>query len=160
MKENFIFVTGYFGAPIEEAAKKLAADNGCELLYLDKEIEKADGRSVLRICMLMGEHEYRNKEYEALSAIVSGKIASGAKGAVICCGDGVLNDEMSAEIIKSHRLVIVGADMTADQLWENAKSQKESVHAFMHFGSEDSRRKAFEELYERQRALYSSVTAG
>lgn len=159
MNEKFIFVTGYFGAPVRELAEKTAEEENLEFFSLDEEIEKRDGRSTLRICMLMGEHEYRNKEYEVLSELVSGGKTADGRGAVICCGDGVLHDEMSAEILKSGRLIIAGTDMSADELWENAKSQKESVHAFMHFGSEETRRKAFNELYERQRALFSSIAS-
>ena len=123
---------------------------GCALLSLDEEIERADGRSILRICMLMGEHEYRNKEYEILSKLPEDDL-------VVYCGDGVLNDEMSRDIILKHRLVIAGADMSVDELWENAKKTKDPAHAFMHFGSEGSRKKAFEDLYSRQRALYDSI---
>lgn len=207
MKPELIFVTGYFGAPIRETAERIADEKGYELISLDDEIERADGRSVLRICMMMGEHEYRNKEYELLStivydaesaaagsavdvqsaggansakdvenassagaagnakaagAVVSAGIAKAAENAntkntVILCGDGVLHDEMSRDIIKKHSLIIVGDDMTRDELWENAGSIKDSYHAFMHFGSDESRRKAFDELYERQRKLYASM---
>ena len=117
MSKNIIFVTGYFGAPIREIAEKTAEREGCALLSLDEEIEKADGRSILRICMLMGEHEYRNKEYEILSKLPEDDL-------VVYCGDGVLNDEMSRDIILKHRLVIAGADMSVDELWENAKKQR------------------------------------
>ena len=150
MSKNIIFVTGYFGAPIREIAEKTAEREGCALLSLDEEIERADGRSILRICMLMGEHEYRNKEYEILSKLPEDDL-------VVYCGDGVLNDEMSRDIILTHRLVIAGADMSVDELWENAKKTKDPAHAFMHFGSEGSRKKAFEDLYSRQRALYDSI---
>lgn len=50
----------------------------------------------------------------------------------ICCGDGVLHDEMSRDIILGHRLVIVGKDMSIDELWENAKAigrQLSCLHA-------------------------------
>ena len=97
MSKNIIFVTGYFGAPIREVAEKTAEREGCALLSLDEEIEKADGRSILRICMLMGEHEYRNKEYEILAGLPEEDL-------VVYCGDGVLNDEMSRDIILKHRL--------------------------------------------------------
>ena len=69
----------------------------------------------------------------------------------------MLNDEMSRDIILKHRLVIAGADMSVDELWENAKKTKDPAHAFMHFGSEGTRKKAFEDLYSRQRALYDSI---
>lgn len=188
MKKNIIFVTGFFGSPIMQRARQLAGENSCPLISLDDEIERADGRSVRRICMTMGEHEYRNKEYESLKSISEGKTpasgaqaaedqsqpagaqaaedqsqASGAQAAestapaadlVVACGDGVLLDDMSRELILGYTLVITGADMTCEALWENARTDVESCHAFMHFGTEEKRREAFEKLFERQRALF------
>lgn len=176
MKKNIIFVTGFFGSPIMQRARQLAGENGCPLISLDDEIERADGRSVRRICMTMGEHEYRNKEYESLKSIAEGKTppagaqaakdqspASGAQAAestapaadlVVACGDGVLLDDMSRELILGYTLVITGSDMTCEALWENARADVESCHAFMHFGTEEKRRESFEKLFERQRALF------
>ena len=122
-------------------------EHGLPLISLDEEIEKVDGRSVRRICMMMGEHEYRNKEYEALKNI--------SQDAVVLCGDGVLHDDMSRDLITSHELVIVGNDMSCDELWENAKTIDDSYHAFMHFGSEEKKRATFDDLYERQRVLFT-----
>lgn len=165
MNNEFIFVTGYFGAPIRETAEKIAAEKNYNLLFLDDEIEKSDGRTVLRICMMMGEHEYRNKEYEILSQLTSGNISDNntacnsdfiSTGTVVCCGDGVLHDEMSRDIILKHTLLIAGLDMSLDELWKNAVSSANSPHAFMHFGTEEDKRKAFEELYKRQKLLFSS----
>lgn len=164
MEKNIIFVTGFFGSPIMQRARQLAVENGCPLISLDDEIERADGRSVRRICMTMGEHEYRNKEYESLKSIAEGKAPpAGAQAAesttpaadlVVACGDGVLLDDMSRELILGYTLVITGADMTCEALWENARADVESCHAFMHFGTEEKRREAFEKLFERQRALF------
>lgn len=147
MNRKFIFVTGFFGAPLLQRAQQLAEEHGLPLISLDEEIEKVDGRSVRRICMMMGEHEYRNKEYEALKNI--------SQDAVVLCGDGVLHDDMSRDLITSHELVIVGNDMSCDELWKNAKTIDDSCHAFMHFGSEEKKRAAFDDLYERQRALFT-----
>lgn len=177
MKDDIIFVTGCFGAPITETAVSIARETGSRFVFLDEEIEKADGRPVLRICMLMGEHEYRNKEYEALKRLTeeyhksTGSATQAAEstdghadgnaggngceaGLVVACGDGVLNDEMSAEIIADYRLVIAGTDMTTDELWENARQTDRSPHAFMHMGDEPSKRQAFDELHDRQTALF------
>ena len=173
MKDDIIFVTGCFGAPITETAVSIARETGSRLVSLDEEIEKADGRPVLRICMLMGEHEYRNKEYETLKRLTeeyhksTGPATQTAEstdghaggngcktGLVVACGDGVLNDEMSAEIIADYRLVIAGTDMTTDELWENARQTDRAPHAFMHMGDEPSKRQAFDELHGRQTALF------
>lgn len=166
MKQRFIFVTGYFGAPVNDRAMALAAETEGKCISLDEEIEKKDGRSVLRICMLMGEHEYRNKEYEILSQLLAGfpkieadtsdptKSETESKPVVVACGDGVLLDEMSAKLILCHELVIVGGDMSCNELWQNAEKIKNSCHAFMLEPDENKRRKAFESLYKRQRLLF------
>ena len=66
MSNRMIIVTGYFGAPIEETARKLATDKGLDYISLDEEITKRDGRSIKRLVMMNGEHGYRNQEYEVL----------------------------------------------------------------------------------------------
>lgn len=162
---KFIFVTGFFGAPLGEIAGRLAADEGAELISLDEEIQRYDGRSVLRICMLMGEHEYRNKEYEALQRLTEDDAArigdscpddgSDPVTTVVLCSDGVLHDDMSAEIIKNHDLVIAGRDMDREELWQNASSADSTYHAFMTLRDEAARRRAFDELLDRQQQLFS-----
>ena len=153
MDRKYIFITGFFGAPLMQRAQLLSEEHGLPVIVLDEEIEKADGRSVRRICMMMGEHEYRNKEYETLKKITEGEFLQ--SGAIVVCGDGVLHDDMSREILTSHELIVLGGDMTCDELWESAKLTEGSCHAFMCFGSEDEKREAFEKLYERQRVLFT-----
>ena len=157
MSRRMIIVTGPFGAPVVETAKNLAAAEGLTYVNLDEEIVKRDGRSILRLVMMNGEHGYRNAEYELLAEICAGN-ADG--GVVIACGDGVLYDEDSREIALKNELVIVGKDMTEDELWNNAKAATDSYHAFMHFGDEEERRSAFGQMICRQRALFYSIRAG
>lgn len=64
MNRKLVFITGYFGAPIREEADRLASCKGWRVLDLDRAIEAADGRSIARLCMMNGEHAYRNAEYE------------------------------------------------------------------------------------------------
>ena len=66
--------------------------------------------------MTMGEHEYRNREYETLVHICS----HAERPAVVACGDGVLLDDMSASLIKEHELIILDMDTDVDVLWQNA----------------------------------------
>ena len=150
MKNNLIFVTGYLGAPIEETARQIAREKGLDFLSLDDEIQKEDGRSVLRICMMMGEHEYRNKEYEMLQKITD----SDRDNLVVCCSDGVLHDDMSKSIIMQNELVVIGGDMSCDELCEKASKLESSYHAFLHFGTDDEKKKAFDDFYERQCMLF------
>ncbi len=214
-----IFVTGYFGAPIRETAEALAGRENCELVDLDARIEAKDGRSIARICMMAGEHAYRNQEYEQVQALVGsdsrsggsaggdpesggdrsaaqaagesaggkrsvaqpdGEAASGKRsvaqpdgeaasgrdhadaqaGPVVLCGDGILHDDQTRDLILDHQLVIAGDNMSADDLWEGARRQENTYHAFMRFGTEAEKRKAFDEHHRRQRKLFSSVTEG
>jgi len=156
MSNRKIIVTGYFGAPIVETARKLAAAEGLDYISLDEEITKRDGRSIKRLVMMNGEHGYRNQEYEVLQELC-GVEACTDSGLVIACGDGVLYDDDSREIISRHDLVIAGEDMTTDELWENAKAIEDSYHAFMAFGTEEEKRLAFEQLIQRQRNLFAQV---
>lgn len=153
MKQNIIFVTGFFGAPVIQSAERLAKEKGYAFLSLDAEIEKDDGRSIQRICMMMGEHEYRNKEYAALLQIVK----SAESGLIVCCGDGVLLDDMSKDLIKKHSILVIGTDLPKETLWQNAKKDKSTYHAFMHFGTEEKRRTLFNALWEKQRVLFAPL---
>ncbi len=154
MSKKLILVTGYFGAPIEETARKIAEAQGFAYLSLDREIEKRDGRSITRLCMMNGEHGYRNQEYEILNEMDDDPDIDGL---VVACGDGVLYDDMSREIAEANDLVIVGDDLTASELWDRAKGQENSYHAFMAFGSEEEKRAAFEKYLGRQRVLFEKV---
>lgn len=152
MNANLIVVTGCFGAPVKEKSLELARQRGLPLVDLDNEITKRDGRSIRRLVMMNGEHGYRNAEYEILK-----ELSEDGSSCVVACGDGVLYDEMSRDISLANELVIVGLDMTTDDLWDNAKADAETYHAFMSFGSEEEKRGAFEKLIERQRALFVSL---
>ena len=168
MSKRMIIMTGPFGAPIVKTAKELAAAEGLTYVNLDEEIVKRDGRSVLRLVMMNGEHGYRNAEYEVLAEICADperffrerSLSPNSGGVVIACGDGVLYDEDSREIALKNELVILGKDMTEDELWNNAKAATDSYHAFMHFGDEEERRSAFGQMICRQRALFDSIRAG
>ncbi len=145
---NRIFVTGFLGSDRKSLAEKLAAERGYRVMDLDTEIEKTDGRSIQRICMTMGEHEYRNKEYETLEKMAS------MERIVVSCGDGVLLDDMSREILSKNQVVIADAELGPEELWEKAKDQKNSPYAFMQMGDEAVRREKFMALYQRRRNMY------
>jgi shikimate kinase len=145
-----IFVTGYMGADTRTLAENIAAETGYELIDLDAEIEKADGRTIQRICMLMGEHEYRNKEYEMLQTIKN------REGVVVLCGDGIIFDDQNREVLQDNCVVLADADTDIDILWERAKDQKGLPYAFMNFGG-DERKQQFIELYEQRIEIYRSL---
>ena len=145
-----IFVTGYMGAATRQLAEQIAAETGYELIDMDAEIEKADGRTIQRICMLMGEHEYRNKEYEALQSLKA------REGIVVLCGDGIIFDDQNREVLQDNCVVLADADTDIDTLWERAKDQKGLPYAFMNFGG-DERKKQFTELYEQRKDIYRKL---
>ena len=158
MKE-LIFVTGFFGAPIMETARDISARKGWEVLDLDKAIEEDDGRSIARLCMMGGEHAYRNAEYEQVEALCRNAEESSDSegGLVIACGDGILYDDDSRALILKHELVIAGEDMSMDALWQRALQDETSYHAFMKFGTEEEKRAKFEAHHDRQQELFRQV---
>lgn len=172
-KEQLIFVTGYFGADIRGEAERIAAGKGRPVLLLDPLIEEADGRSIARLCMMGGEHAYRNAEYEQVGKICREYADRGYAGQeacddgeksddtgplpVVACGDGILYDEDTRAMILQHTLVIAGEDMEPEDLWERARQDETTWHAFMKFGTEEEKRRAFEAHHERQRKLFDEI---
>ena len=151
-EDKLIFVTGYFGAPIRETADRFASSKGRSVLDLDAMIEEKDGRSIARLCMMGGEHAYRNAEYEAVN-----ELHEGSAPLVIACGDGILYDDDSRAVILQHELVIAGEDLPLEELWERAKADEATYHAFMKFGSDEEKRAKFEEHHARQKKLFEQV---
>ena len=149
MNANLIIVTGCFGAPVKETALEIAQQRHLPLVDLDEEIEKTDGRSILRLVMMNGEHGYRNCEYETLQSL-----SEKGSACVVACGDGVLYDDDSRAIIEQNQLVIAGSDLSKDELWERASAISGSYHAFMNYGTDEEKRAAFNALIDRQRALF------
>ena len=170
-KRELIFVTGYFGAPIREEAHRIAACKGWSVLDLDRAIEEKDGRSIARLCMMGGEHAYRNAEYEMVEALCeSGRTEGGRteggrtessrteeEALVVACGDGILYDDDSRSLILKHELVIAGEDLSVEQLWTCARQDEDTYHAFMKFGSEEEKRVKFEEHHRRQAVLFGKI---
>lgn len=151
-EDKLIFVTGYFGAPIRETADRIASSKGRSVLDLDAMIEEKDGRSIARLCMMGGEHAYRNAEYEAVN-----ELHEDSAPQVIACGDGILYDDDSRAVILQHELVIAGEDLPLEELWERAKADEATYHAFMKFGSDEEKRAKFEEHHARQKKLFEQV---
>ena len=69
MDSSRIYVTGFIGSRRKQLAQELAKQYDYEYIDIDKLIEASDGRSIRKICMMDGEHGYRNKEYEVLKSL-------------------------------------------------------------------------------------------
>lgn len=148
-KSPRIFVIGFLGSDRKTAAQQLADELNYQIVDLDEEIEKKDGRSIARICMTMGEHEYRNQEYQMLSELAE------KRGIVVCCGDGVVLDDMSLELLKQNTVVVADAELTAGELWEKARELKNPLYAFMLQTDEQLKKEKFMALYQQRKPLYS-----
>ena len=147
-----IYVTGYIGSDRKACAEEAAAQTGGTIVDLDKMIERNDGRKIMRIVMMMGEHEYRNKEYEALEEL------SEQEDLVVICSDGTLFDDMCREIMEAGEVRIADAEKTAEELWQNAKEDASIPYAFMQMGSEDEKKARFMKMYEARKDLYEKYT--
>ncbi len=159
MKKNIIFVTGFIGSDRVGLARQLAAKNGMEFVLLDQEIETKDGRSVRRIAMSMGEHEVRNKEYEALKDLLEREATAAPDdeskgcGFVVACSDGIILDDECLSLLCQGQVVIADETLTSEQLWEQAKSDPNPAYAFLSgFLSEEDE----SEQYQRYLALYQA----
>lgn len=150
MEAKRIFVTGYMGSDRRGLAEKLAAELSYELIDLDKEIEAADGRTIQRMCMMMGEHEYRNKEYEMLQTLKD------RENIVVLCGDGIIFDDQNREVLEANKVVLADPDVDVEILWDRAKDEKGLPYAFMNFGG-DERKQQFIELYQQRKPLYEKL---
>ncbi len=143
-----IFITGFMGSDRMGLGRKLAEEYGYQLIVLDDEIEKRDGRTIGRICRLMGEHEYRNQEYEHLMELKD------RDGIVVVCGDGVIFDDMNREILEGQKTVIADMDKSVDWLWERAKTDESIPYAFMTDPDDKRRYEKFCQLYLARRHMY------
>lgn len=161
-KKTPIFVIGYMGTDRAGLGRVLAEKYSRPLLFLDEEIEKRDGRTILTLCMTMGEHEYRNKEYELLQEILK---AEDLDPPVVVCGDGILLDDMNhkalLELYTQNAEAVVLAEDSISAMWQRARGDKTIPYAFMHMGgpegspAEEARYRKFCELYEQRLKLYN-----
>ena len=153
-----IFVIGFIGSEFKEVALHLADRLEYDFVDIDSEIVKRDGRSIKRICMMMGEHEYRNKEYEILEELDKKTPASDCKGMVVACSDGIVLDDMNMEILKRNCTLFLRENI--EKLYENAMLHKNDVpYAFISDENQIFVKNHFRFLYESRDKLYNQFTA-
>lgn len=149
-KPERVFVMGYIGSNALSQGEELSKKLGYRLLILDRLIEERDGRTLKKIIMTMGEHEYRNKEYEII------KEMEGEKGFVMVCGDGVVHDDMSMSLLKNQYTLF--AEEPVELLWERIQDDKSGLYAFLHQEDRESARKTFMEFYQFRLPLYREAS--
>ena len=145
-----IYVTGPIGSDRRGLAHRLAKEKHLTYLDMDEEITRKDGRSIRRLCMMMGEHEHRNKEYEVLEE------CAGRDGLVCACSDAILLDPMCADLARQGTVVIADPDLSCEALWEKAKNDPSIPYAFLLEPDEKKKKKKFEELYQRRKPIYDA----
>lgn len=145
-----IFITGYIGSQRLHIGKMLAEKLNYQLIILDEIIEQRDGRTIKRLIMMMGEHEYRNKEYEIL------KEYSTKDNFVMVCSDGVVHDEMNLDILKNNPTIFLNE--SPEILWERAKEDNSGLYAFLYDSNKESAKRKFYELYNLRLSLYEACS--
>lgn len=168
MKKNIIFVTGFIGSDRDGLARQIAAQNGLKYVSLDLEIEAKDGRSVRRIAMAMGEHEVRNKEYEAAKDLLQQAAASSfedalyRQGFVVACSDGIVLDDECLALLEDVQVVIADEDLTPEELWAQAKADPNPAYAFLSANlsseGEGDQYQRFLELYQTRMPIYRRIS--
>ena len=143
-----MYVTGFIGARRQALARQMAEARGLPYVDLDLAIEAKDGRTVLRIARTMGEHEVRNKEYEALAAL------DPAVGVVVAVSDGAVLDDQCRDLMEQGEIVIADAGLTPTELWEQACQDPAPVYAFLLGEDREAGYRKFLELYEVRMPVY------
>lgn len=157
MREEFntkpprLFVIGFIGSRRMERGEELARELGYQLLDLDRMIEERDGRSLKKLIMMMGEHEYRNKEYEILQELED------QQGFVLVCGDGIVHDEMNLAILKREATIFVEEPL--EILWERVREKADGLYAFLHDSDRERARIKFMEFYQLRLPLYREASS-
>ncbi len=121
-----IYIVGPTGSRRALLGEKVAKERGLDLLFLDKEIEKEDGRTIKKIAMMMGEHAYHDKEYHKLVELDE---ANGSF--VLVCGDGVLFDNMCEAIVAKGEVIVADWDRSPTQLFEEAVLDETLPYAYL-----------------------------
>ncbi len=150
MDSSRIYVTGFIGSRRKQLAQELAKQYDYEYIDIDKLIEASDGRSIRKICMMDGEHGYRNKEYEVLKSLED------RSEFVAVCSDGIALDDMCADILKQGRVYIADEDLSTEKLWEQALSDREIPYAFLMDRDYDR----FCSLYDIRKHIYQDIREG
>jgi len=143
---NKIFITGFIGSDRLSLGEKLSKRFGYPLLVLDDLIVERDGRTLKKLIMMMGEHEYRNKEYEILKEYDS------KEHFVMVCGDGVVHDDMNLDILKRNPTVFMEEPL--EVLWSRAEKSDAGLYAFLYDSDKEKAFHKFLDFYQIRLPLY------
>lgn len=145
-----LFVIGYIGSDRVSVGEEIANSLGYAFVILDDLIEEKDGRSIKKIIMSMGEHEYRNKEYDILETY------SKKNGFVMVCGDGIVLDDMCVAILKDNPTLFVDEPLAL--LWSRAEKDQNPLYSFLENPSNSLVHENFNALYQIRLPLYQTCS--
>jgi shikimate kinase len=95
-----LFLVGFMGAGKTTVGMLVAQRLGRPFLDLDREIEKATGRTVAQLFDEVGEDGFREAEFEALRA------AGANDDVVVACGGGIVTYGPSLELLTESNDVV------------------------------------------------------
>lgn len=96
-----ISLTGFMGCGKSSVGKRLSTLLSCRFIDLDDYIESVACMKIPEIFEVLGEAGFREKEYEALSGIISDFGSDDDNITVLSLGGGTLTTEKCRKIIKS-----------------------------------------------------------
>lgn len=142
MTKNIVLI-GFMGTGKSSCGKSLATRLGCAFIDLDKYIESRENMSIPEMFAAKGEAYFREKEREAVRAVVR------RKGVVIATGGGTIKDEGNFALLKERGVIIC---LTADVDTILARTARRGERPMLD-GQED-RRKGVEELLASRQRMY------
>lgn len=140
-----IFLVGMMGAGKSSVGSILADDLKYEFVDLDKTIERQLGKSIKAIFKRYGESYFREMEQKKLFEHKYTDMN------VVSTGGGIILNQENKEFLSQENTYFL--DASADILWERAcrRKYKRPLLDGLTF-------KAFDELYNIRRSLYSSCS--
>ncbi len=131
------------GAGKSTAASQLAAENGWQLVCLDRTIEKNCGRSIAEIFADLGEAGFRQIESRLLKQV----LADSAEPTIIDAGGGVVLLEQNRLMLK--QACVVFLDTSFDELLRRIKDTGEVRPLLTGLDEE-----GISQLWEARRQIY------
>jgi shikimate kinase len=140
--EGPVAIVGYMGSGKSTIGRILARRLGWQLLDLDHQVSRMEGRSIPEIFIHEGEEHFRDLESEALRYALSGP-----RERVVACGGGVVLRPENRELLKGAPTVFLEED--AEVLYGRTRTPGRPLRA--------ASREEFEARYRERLPLYREV---
>jgi shikimate kinase len=111
-----VFLVGFMGAGKTSVGKALAESLGWSFVDLDHAVESREGASVPEIFQQHGEQGFRQREQQALEALVDQ--LSSSNPTIVALGGGAYVQPENAKLLRSAGTITVFLDTPVDELWQ------------------------------------------